>query len=347
MHGMGNLVLEMFTSMLREAKPDYITMTSVLSACSHSGLVDQGLHYFNNIERVYSITPQMEHYACVVDLLGRAGRLDEAEKLIRDMPICPNEVILGSLMGSCSIHGKPQLAEKRFQDLLELDPYNIECHVLLSNLYDSVGKRSKANHLRHILMKMDIRKVPGMSSIRVKGSIHRFSAGDKSHPRSQEIYSMLDEVIKKLRLAGYVPNMASQIFTSCDGQCNAEELEEKEQALFTHSEKLAGRDLFSCKYRSDDPLSWRKLWKLTLQFNAGSVMVQAPGPMSFVSMGNNLDRNTCGKNEQQIRFHKMCLYEMLGGLDTAQCCSSSNRLLWHISRTNGYLPYFSCTLTIV
>ncbi|KAK9272878.1 hypothetical protein L1049_003257 [Liquidambar formosana] len=156
------------------------------------------------------------------------------------MPIRPNEVVLGSLLGSCSAHGKLELGERLLQELVQMDPHNTEYHILLSNMYALAGKREKANSLRHVLKKMGIRKNPGMSSIHIGGQVHRFSAGDKSHPRTQEIYIMLDEMIRRLRLAGYVPNTAFQVFSGCgSGEDNANEQEEKELALFSHSEKLA------------------------------------------------------------------------------------------------------------
>ncbi|GAB2287758.1 hypothetical protein Dimus_022119 [Dionaea muscipula] len=239
MHGEGDLALEFFSAMGKEAKPDEITMTAVLTACSHSGLVDQGRCYFSNMDCIYGITPQMEHYACMVDLLGRAGHLDEAEKLIRDMPIHPNEVVIGSLLSSCSTHGQLQLAEQLLQDLIEMDYSNTECHILVSNMYYSFGRKANGNHLRAVLRERGIKKVPGMSSIHVGGQVHRFTAGDRSHPWVHDIYSKLDEVIQKLKLVGYSPNMACQVSSVYDEHLNAEEMEEKELALFSHSEKLA------------------------------------------------------------------------------------------------------------
>ncbi|KAA8530396.1 hypothetical protein F0562_005105 [Nyssa sinensis] len=213
---------------------------AVLSACSHTGLVDQGRHYFCNLESLYGITPSVEHYACMVDLLGRAGHLEEAEILVREMSILPNEVVLGSLLGSCKVHGKLGLGEHLLQELVEMYPLNTEYHILLSNMYALAGKWDKANSLRRVLKERGVWKVPGMSFIHVGGEVHQFSAGDKSHPRTQEIYFMLDEMIRRLRMAGYVPNTASQIFSGCDGgEDNVDEREEKEQALFSHSEKLA------------------------------------------------------------------------------------------------------------
>ncbi|XVE83748.1 hypothetical protein DITRI_Ditri16bG0111300 [Diplodiscus trichospermus] len=240
MHGRGRLVVDMFPRMTEEVRPDDLTFIAVLSACSHSGLIEQGFYYFDNLESVYGITRKIDHYACMVDLLGRAGRLEEAETLINQMPIPPNEVVLGSLLGSCNSHTKLQLAERILQKLIKMYPSNTEYHILLSNMYALAGKRDKANALRKVLKTKGIRKVPGMSSIHVDGHVHQFSAGDKSHPKTRGIYLMLDDMIRRLKSAGYVPNPASQVFSGFDGiEDNAMDLEEKEQALFSHSEKLA------------------------------------------------------------------------------------------------------------
>lgn len=240
MHGRGHIALELFHEMVKEVKPDDITFTAVLSACSHSGLVDQGRQYFSNLESLYGIIPSMEHYSCMVDLLGRAGQLEEAEKVIRRMPMHPNEVVLGSLLGSCSVQNKLQLGERLMRELVHIYPLNVEYHVLLSNMYALAGKHDKANSLRGVLKHRGLRKMPGISSIHVKGQVHQFCAGDKSHPQTREIYLMLDEMIRKLKLAGYSPNIHSQIlYYATNEEGNEYEVEEKEQALFRHSEKLA------------------------------------------------------------------------------------------------------------
>ncbi|MCD7457477.1 hypothetical protein HAX54_035188 [Datura stramonium] len=240
MQGKGDMVLDLFGQMIREVKPDDITFTAILSACSHSGLVDQGRHFFYSLESTYGIKPSIEHYSCVVDLLGRAGHLEEAESIIRGMVITPNEVVLGSLLGSCSVHKNLELGERLMKELVQLYPDNTEYHVLLSNMYSLAGKNDKANSIRVVLRSRGVRKVPGMSSIYVGGRIHCFSAGDKLHPQSQEIYMMLDEMIRKIRLAGYVPHTAWQQFSgSDDGEYYGYSQEEKEQTLFSHSEKLA------------------------------------------------------------------------------------------------------------
>lgn len=240
MHGKGKIVLNLFPQMIMEAKPDDLTFTSLLSACSHSGLVEEGPCYFHNLESLYKITPKIEHYACMVDLFGRAGHIEEALDLVKKMPMPPNEVVLGSLLGSCSIHGTLKLGERVLKELVQLDPHNTEYHFLLSNMYTLEGKHEKANSIRHVLKNRGIRKAPGMSSIHVGGKLHQFSAGDKSHPQTTGIYIMLDEMIRRLRLVGYVPNTNSQVFSGGDTrENNAEELEAIEQALFSHSEKLA------------------------------------------------------------------------------------------------------------
>lgn len=232
-HGRGELALSMFPRMLEEAKPDSLTFTSLLNACSHSGLVDQGYRFFHDLELKYKVTPQVEHYACMVDLLGRAGRFEEAEMVKRSMPMPPNEVVLGSLVGSSVAHGKLGLSESTLQELIKLDPHNTEYHVLLSNMYATEGNPEKAKSLRQVLTAKGIRKIPGMSCIHVNGEFHRFCSGDKSHPRTREVYDMLNEMIRRLKLAGYVPHTSSHVENGVD------EMEEKEQALFLHSEKLA------------------------------------------------------------------------------------------------------------
>ncbi|KAL7141010.1 hypothetical protein ABFS83_08G025800 [Erythranthe nasuta] len=239
MHGKGAMVLDMFNEMLQEIKPNDVTFTAVLSACSHSGLVDEGRKLFYSLENVYNIKPSMENYACMVDLLGRAGHLEEAEAVIRRMPMRPNEVVLGSLLGACKVHRMQEMSERVVRDLVRLYPHNTEHHVLLSNMYALSGKSEKADSFRKDLRDRGIRKIPGISTMYINGQVHQFSAGEKSHPQIKEIYSMLDEMIRKLKSAGYLPDIASQILSGGGGGVDSNEEEEKEQALLRHSEKLA------------------------------------------------------------------------------------------------------------
>eukprot|EP00268_Persea_americana_P021754 TRINITY_DN21661_c0_g1_i1.p1 TRINITY_DN21661_c0_g1~~TRINITY_DN21661_c0_g1_i1.p1 ORF type:complete len:633 (+),score=93.82 TRINITY_DN21661_c0_g1_i1:374-2272(+) len=235
MHGQGRDALQLFNQMPAEAKPDDITFVAILSACSHSGLVDEGCHYFLVLGPVYGIEPKVEHYACMVDLLGRAGRVEEAEALVREMQIRPNEVVLGALLASCSLHGKLLLGERLLKELVQMDPLNTQYHVLLSNMYAFAGRQRESDSLRQELMDGGIRKTPGMSCIHVGGEVYWFSAGDKSHPQAREVYAMLDEMIQRSRMLGYVPVTAVRRSFNL----SASDDEEAERSLFSHSEKLA------------------------------------------------------------------------------------------------------------
>ncbi|GFQ07868.1 pentatricopeptide repeat-containing protein at5g15340 mitochondrial [Phtheirospermum japonicum] len=240
MHGKGAMVLNILDKMSEEIKPNDVTFTAVLSACSHSGLVDAGRKIFYALENnAYGVKPSMENYACVVDLLGRSGRLEEAEDIIRRMPMRPNEVVLGSLLGACNAHRQHELGDRVVRDLARMYPHNTDHHVLLSNMYALSGKPDKAYSLRRDLRDRGIRKVPGISTMYIDGQVHRFSAGDKSHPRIDEIYYMLDEMIPKLKLAGYAPDLTSQILSGGGDDDDINVQEEKERALVSHSEKLA------------------------------------------------------------------------------------------------------------
>ncbi|CAH8271174.1 unnamed protein product [Arabidopsis lyrata] len=232
MHGKGRMVIDMFPEMVREVKPDDLTFTALLSACSHLGMVDEGWRCFHSLQ-FYGLEPKVDHYACMVDILGRAGRIEEAEILMREMPVPPNEVVLGSLLGSCSVHGKLEIAERIKRELIQMSPGHTEYQILMSNMYVAEGRSDIADGLRGSLRNRGIRKIPGLSSIYVNDSVHRFSSGDRSHPRTKEVYLKLNEVIERIRSAGYVPDISGLVSPS-EG-----DLEEKEQALCCHSEKLA------------------------------------------------------------------------------------------------------------
>ncbi|KAJ6734758.1 PENTATRICOPEPTIDE REPEAT-CONTAINING PROTEIN [Salix purpurea] len=152
---------------------NFVTLSSILSACAQSGdvLMGRWVHVYALKGMGREMHIMIEHYACMVDLLGRAGHLEEALMLIKKMPMYPNEVVLGSLLGSCNAHGKLQLGERILQELIEMDQHNTEYHVLLSNMYALEGKQEKANSLRQILKSRGIRKVPGVTSIYVGGEV--------------------------------------------------------------------------------------------------------------------------------------------------------------------------------
>ncbi|KAJ8769770.1 hypothetical protein K2173_007630 [Erythroxylum novogranatense] len=233
MHGRGKAALNLFFKMQEaKVKPNAVTFTNLLCACSHAGLVDEGRTFFNQMETIYCVAPGTKHYACMVDILGRAGLLEEAISLIENMPMSQSASVWGALLGACKIHGNVELAEKSCTQLLEIDPCNHGAYVLLSNIYAKSGKWDRVCELRQQMKASGLKKERGCSSIEVNGIVHEFVVGDNSHPFSNEIYLKLSEVMDRLRLAGYMPNKSYLL------QC-VEEEDRKEQALKLHSEKLA------------------------------------------------------------------------------------------------------------
>ncbi|RWR73241.1 pentatricopeptide repeat-containing protein, chloroplastic-like protein [Cinnamomum micranthum f. kanehirae] len=232
MCGHAEKALELFSEMQSSGvKPDAVTFVGILAACSHAGLVDKGCSYFRSMSCVYNIEPTIEHYGCVVDLLGRAGQIERAEEFIKRMPMKPDYFVLGGLLGACRIHGNLEVAERAARKLLDLDPTNGGAYVLLSNIYGSVQKWDEVKRTRELMAERNIKKPPGCSLIEVDGIVHEFVMGDKSQPQSDEIYLMLEDLIHRLKVAGYVPNK-SEVLIDMDE-------EEKENALCRHSEKLA------------------------------------------------------------------------------------------------------------
>lgn len=233
MHGYGEAALDLFNNMKEaKVKPNAITFTNILCACSHTGLVEEGRQVFNQMVPIYGIKPMVKHYACMVDILARAGFLKESVELIDKIPEAPSASVWGALLGACSIHGDVDLAEWAFTRLVELEPKNHGAYVLLSNIYAKSGKWDRVSQLRKVMRDKGVRKEPGCSSTEVNGIVHEFLVGDNSHPLSEKIYLKLDEIAEKLKAIGYVPNKSQLL------QCVEEEYM-KEQALYLHSEKLA------------------------------------------------------------------------------------------------------------
>ncbi|OMP09442.1 hypothetical protein COLO4_05482 [Corchorus olitorius] len=230
-HGNGNQAIELFEKLLADGlKPDYITFVCVLSACSHSGRVQEGYAYFNSMEKVHGINPGHEHYACMVDLLGRAGQLHEAKKFIKQMPIKPDSSVWGALLGACANYGNLELGIEVAGRLFELEPDNPGNYVLLSNMYAHKGKLKEADQVRRMMGLNRVRKEPGCSWIDVKNKTFVFTVHDKSHARMDEIYKMLKKLEEWVKKKGYLPRTEFAV--------NSAE-EYKEESLWYHSEKLA------------------------------------------------------------------------------------------------------------
>lgn len=232
MDGRAREALDVFYDMNRsEVEPNYITFVAVLAACSHAGFVDEAWYWFRAMQNRFSIEPGMEHYGCMVDLLGRAGYLTRAYNLIKEMKVSPDFVIWGSLLAACRMHKNVELGEISAMKLFELDPQNCGYYVLLSNIYAEAGRWEDVKRMRIHMKDHGLAKPPGFSLVELKGTVHVFLVGDTEHPQHEEIYAFLKELDVKLLEAGFVPNMTAVLHDVAE--------EEKEITLRVHSEKLA------------------------------------------------------------------------------------------------------------
>jgi len=208
MKGEGQAALEVFEEMKRsQTKPDHITMVAVLSACSHSGLVIQGQRLFENMLGVYGICPHLEHYACMVDLFGRAGLLDKAKEIITTMPYKPTPAMWATLIGACRIHGNAEMGEWAAQTLLEMRPENSGYYVLIANMYAAAGCWNKLAEVRTSMRDLGVRKAPGCAWVDVGTGFSPFVVGDTSNLHAQEIYTLLDGLTELMKDAGYVASV--------------------------------------------------------------------------------------------------------------------------------------------
>ncbi|WJX49264.1 Pentatricopeptide repeat-containing protein [Trifolium repens] len=232
MHGKAKDVLDYFSRMERSGvSPSDVTYIAILSACSHAGLVEKGRSIFNDMVNRAGLQPRIEHYGCMVDLLGRAGYLEEAEELITNMPIKPDDVIWKALLGACKLHKNVEIGRRAAEVLMKLAPHDSGAYVALSNLYASSGNWDGVAEVRMMMKELDIRKDPGCSWIEIDGVIHEFLVEDDSHPRAKEIHSMLKEISNKLSLVGHIQD-TTQVLLKMDE-------EHKESLLHYHSEKIA------------------------------------------------------------------------------------------------------------
>ncbi|KAK9116842.1 hypothetical protein Sjap_015789 [Stephania japonica] len=187
-------------------KPRDITFVGLLTACTHAGLVDLGCEFYESMTTDYGIVPRVEHCACMVDLFCRSGRLEEAYKFITKMEIEPNVVIWGTLLSACRIHLNVELAELSVEKLLVLEPENSANYVLLCNIYSSTGRWQEALKIRSLMREKSVQKTAAYSWIEIDGLIHKFLIGEASHPRSDEIYNVVDALALQLQLAsGHLP----------------------------------------------------------------------------------------------------------------------------------------------
>ncbi|KAK3228629.1 hypothetical protein Dsin_000510 [Dipteronia sinensis] len=230
-HGHGKAAVELFNDMQQGViKPNDITFTCIISACSHSGLVVEGIHCFTSMKKDYGIEPTMDHYGAIVDLLGRAGHLTEAWDFIQRMLIEPGITVFGAMLGACKKHKNIELGEKAANTLFELNPDEGGYHVLLANIYATASMWDKVAKVRSIMEEKGLQKTPGCSLLELRNEVHSFYSGSMSHPQSKRIYAFLETLVDEIKAAGYVPDVNSIHDVEDDVQ---------EQLLSSHSEKLA------------------------------------------------------------------------------------------------------------
>ncbi|CAN1193328.1 Pentatricopeptide repeat-containing protein ELI1, chloroplastic [Linum perenne] len=232
MHGFSKDALHLFNEMCRIGyKPTDITFIGVLNACTHAGLVGYGRQVFNSMAEKYGIEPRIEHYGCMVNLLGRAGHLKEAYELVKKMEIEQDTILWGALLGACRIHGNVTLGEEIAQFMIDQNLANSGTYVLLSNIYAEAESWEGVARVRTLMREKGVEKEHGCSSIEVNNKVHEFVAGDWRHPKSRAIHLKVEEMNEWVKVHGHAPRTETVLHDLGEA--------EKEQSLRLHSEKLA------------------------------------------------------------------------------------------------------------
>ncbi|KAL6530432.1 putative pentatricopeptide repeat-containing protein [Orobanche minor] len=230
-HAQTRNVFELFDKMQNVGmKPNFITFLCILYACSHAGLVKEGTYYFGMMKE-YGMEPGSQHYASMVDLLGRAGKLQDALKLIDEMPMQPTESVWGALLTGCRIHKNTELAGSVADRVFAAGPVSPGLHVLLSNAYAASGRYQEAAKARKMLRDRGQRKETGLSWVEENNRMHTFAAGDRTHEMCDEIYQKLEELGEDMEKVGYVAD-TTYVLKEVD-------FEEKSRTIRYHSERLA------------------------------------------------------------------------------------------------------------
>ncbi|XP_010532658.1 PREDICTED: putative pentatricopeptide repeat-containing protein At3g23330 [Tarenaya hassleriana] len=232
LHGHAHEAILLFEEMKSQGvKPNYVAFIAVLTACSHVGLADEAWRYFESMTENYGINPGLEHYAAVADLLGRAGRLEEAYDFISGMRFEQTGSVWSTLLAACRVHKNTRLAEKVAEKIFAIDPDNIGAYILMCNMYASARRWGDVAKLRLSMRKKGMRKTPACSWIEVKNETHAFTAGDRSHPSMDRIDGFLQAASELMEKEGYVPD-TNEVLHDVDE-------DQKKEILFGHSERLA------------------------------------------------------------------------------------------------------------
>jgi pentatricopeptide repeat protein len=204
-HGDANNSLSLFNEMLINGiRPDPVTFTAVLSACAHSGVVEEAWKIFDAMFTTYGIQPSVEHYACMVGVLSRAGRLSEAAEFVFKMPIEPSAKVWGALLNGASVSGDVELGKFISDRLFEIEPENTGNYIIMANLYSQAGRWEEADQIRERMKRIGLKKIPGSSWIETSRGLQSFIARDVSNGRTEEIYEMLGGLLGLMREEGYV-----------------------------------------------------------------------------------------------------------------------------------------------
>ncbi|KAJ9163890.1 hypothetical protein P3X46_023513 [Hevea brasiliensis] len=230
-HGRGDDAIELFELMLRQRmRPNHVTFLAVLSACSYSGLSEHGWEIFQAMGRDYTVKPRAMHYACMIELLGREGLLDEAFALIRGAPFKPTANMWAALLTACRVHQNLELGKFAAEKLYGMEPEKLNNYIVLLNIYNSSGKLKEAAAVIQTLRRKGLRMLPACSWIEVNKETNVFHSGDKSHAQRKEIYQKVDYLMKEIAKHGYVPENKTLL----------PDVDEQEQRILSyHSEKLA------------------------------------------------------------------------------------------------------------
>ncbi|XP_044496498.1 pentatricopeptide repeat-containing protein At1g15510, chloroplastic [Mangifera indica] len=229
--GQGAFAVQCFGRMIdSKVNPDEVTFISLLCACSRSGMVTEGLEYFNSMRLKYAVTPNLKHYACIVDLLGRAGQLEEALEFVQKMPVKPDAAIWGALLNACRIHRCVDLGEFAAEHIFETDTKHVGYYILLCNLYADSGRWDEVAKIRKTVREQGLAVDPGCSWVEVKGEVHAFLSGDNFHPQIKEINAVLKGFYEKTKAVDFGGSKCVSI----------DEIESSKTDIFCgHSERLA------------------------------------------------------------------------------------------------------------
>ncbi|GMN36977.1 hypothetical protein TIFTF001_006452 [Ficus carica] len=204
MHGLGEIALRIFYQMNESGfKPDNVSFVAILSACSHARLISEGRSLFDQMSRVYGVEPQMEHYACMVDLLGRAGLLQEASNIVNNMPMQPNAFVLSALLNACRMHRNTSVTEETAAHICNLSAEVTGSYMLLSNIYAASGRWEESAKVRISAKTKGLKKTPGQSWIEVNKKVHVFSAGKAAQAGFESVYAILHELALQMESEGY------------------------------------------------------------------------------------------------------------------------------------------------